>query len=70
MSVAITLKSDFAAGVKKANVELLVEEQGRDVGAVQDILEIIGDGLMLIKGLLKLAVERPELLVERLQFPP
>ena len=53
---------------EEADIEFLVEEQRRDVGAVQDVLEVVGDGLMLIEGLLKLAVERRELLVERLQF--
>ena len=53
---------------EEADVEFLVEEQRRDVGAVQDVLEVVGDGLMLTEGLLKLAIERRELLVERLQF--
>ena len=55
-------------GGEEADLEFLVEEQRRNVGAVQDVLEVVGEGLMLVEGLLKLAVERRELLVERLQF--
>ena len=62
MSVAITLKSGFAAGVKKRI--LLVKEEGRNVGAVQDVLEIVREGLVLVEGLLQLTVKRRKFLVE------
>ena len=55
-------------GGEEADPEFLVKEEGRNVGAVQDVLEVVGEGLMLVEGLLKLAIERRKLLVERLQF--
>ena len=53
---------------EEADVQTRVQKQRRDVGAVQDVLEIVGRGALPLDGLLKLAVERGELLVERLQL--
>ena len=33
---------------EEADLEVLVKEERRDVGAVQDVLEVVGDGLMPI----------------------
>ena len=41
-SLGMTLKSVFVAGVKEPNIQLRVKKQRRDVGAVQNILQIVG----------------------------
>ena len=53
---------------EEADVEIAVEEQRRDAGAVQDVLQIVGRAALPLQRLLKLAVEGGELLVERLQL--
>ena len=64
----MTLKSDLVAGVKKRILRFRVEEERRDIGAVQDILQIIGGRPLPLQRFLELAVEGGKLLVERLQF--
>ncbi len=53
---------------EEADVELHVEEQRRDIGAVEDVLQIVGGGALPIERFLQLAIEGGQLLVERLQF--
>ena len=68
ISPGMTLNSDLVAGVKKRMLRLRVEKQRRDVGAVQDVLQIVGGRALPLQGFLELAVERGQFLVERLQF--
>ena len=51
-----------------ADAEAAIEEQRRDVGAVEQVVEIVGARLELADLGLELAVDRIELLVERLQL--
>ena len=53
---------------EQADVQVHVEEDRRDIGAVQHILQIVGGGPLAVQRFLKLAVERGQFLVERLQF--
>ena len=53
---------------EEADVEVAVEEQRRDAGAVENVLQIVGRAALPFERLLKLAVERGQLLVERLQL--
>ncbi len=53
---------------EKTNFQLRIEENRRDIGAVQHILQIVRRRALLFEGLLQLAVERGQFLVERLQF--
>ena len=62
------LKCDFTAGVKKRMFSLRVEEDRRDFGAVEDILQIVGGDALLLHGLVQLAVEGGQFLIERLQL--
>ena len=64
----MTLNSDLGGRREEADVEVGVEEERRDVGAVQDILQIVGRRALPLQRFLKLAVEGGQLLVERLQF--
>ena len=58
----------LGGGCEEANVEAGVEEQRRHIGAVQDILQIVGNCSLPLQSFLKLAVEGRKFLVERLQF--
>src|SRR6185437_2412251 len=58
----------FRRGREEANVEVAVKEERRDVGAVEDVLEVVGRTPLLLQRLLELAIEGGELLIERLQF--
>ena len=53
---------------EEADIEVGVEEERRNIGAVQDILQIIGGRTLPLQRFLELAVEGGKLLVERLQF--
>ena len=53
---------------EEADIQVGVEEQRCDVGAIEDILQIIGCRALPFQGLMELAVEGGQLLVERLQF--
>ena len=53
---------------EEADIEVGVEEERRDIGAVQNVLQIVGGRALPLQGLLELAVEGGKLLVERLQF--
>ena len=53
---------------EEADVEVAVEEQRRDAGAVEDVLQVVGGAALAFERLLQLAVEGGELLVERLQL--
>ena len=64
----MTRNSDLAAGVKKRMLSVAVQEQRRDAGAVQDVLQIVGRAALAFERFLELAVEGGELLVERLQL--
>ena len=55
-------------GREEADIEAGVEEDRRDVGAVQHVLQIVGGRALPFQRLLKLTVEGGELLVERLQL--
>ncbi len=46
----------FRRGREEAYIELLIQEYRRQIGAVQYVLEIVGDDALLSQGLLKLAV--------------
>ena len=68
MSVAMTRNSDLRGRREEADIEVAVEEERRDVGAVEDVLQVVGRAALLLERLLELAVEGGELLVERLQL--
>ena len=53
---------------EEPDVELAVEEQRRDVRAVEDVLQIVRCAALPFERLLKLAVEGGELFIERLQL--
>ena len=53
---------------EEADVEAGVEEDRRDVGAVEDVLQIVRGRALPIERLLQLAVEGVQFLVERLQL--
>ena len=53
---------------EEADVELGVEEQRRDIGAVEDVLQIVRGRALPLQRFLQLAVQRGQLLIERLQF--
>ena len=53
---------------EETDVQLAVEEDRRDLGAVEDILQIVGRDALLLDGLVQLAVEGGQLLVERLEL--
>ena len=53
---------------EEADIEVGVEEERRDIGAVQNILQIVGGRTLPLQRFLELAVEGGKLLVERLQF--
>ena len=53
---------------EEADVEVAVEEQGRDTSAVEDVLQIVRCVALPFQGLLQLAVEGGELFVERLKL--
>ena len=58
----------FGRRREQADVQVHVEEDRRDIGAVQHILQIVGGGPLAVERFLELAVERGQFLVERLQF--
>ena len=58
----------FGGRREEADIEVGVEKDRRDIGAVQNILQIVGGRALPLQRFLELAVERGELLVERLQF--
>src|SRR6185437_10558246 len=58
----------LGGGRKEADVELGVEEERRDIGAVKDILQIVGGRTLPLQRFLKLAVQSGQLLGERLQL--
>ena len=68
MSLGMTLKSAFGGRREEADVEVGVEEQCRDIGAVEDVLQIVGGRALPLQRFLELAVEGGQLLVQRLQF--
>ena len=68
MSLAMMLNSDLVAGVKKRIFSLGIEENRRDIGAVQDVLQVVRGRALPLQRFLKLAVEGGQLLVQRLQF--
>ena len=53
---------------EEADVQSAVEEDRRDIGAGEHVLQIVGGGALLFYGFVKLAVEGRQLLIERLQF--
>ena len=53
---------------EEADVEIGVEKNRRDIGAVQDVLQIVGGRPLPLQRFLELAVEGGQLLVQRLQF--
>ena len=53
---------------KEADVQVSIQKERRHVGAVEDVLEIVGRGALLLDRLVQLAVEGRELLVEGLQL--
>ena len=64
----MTSNSDRVAGVKKRMLQVGVEEQRRDIGAVEHVLQIVGGRALPLQRLLQLAVQRGQFLVQRLQF--
>ena len=53
---------------EETDVQVGIQKERRHVGAVEDVLEVVGRGALLLDRLVQLAVERRELLVEGLQF--
>src|SRR5947208_3048365 len=53
---------------EKTDLEILVQEQHRDLGAVHGVLQVVGGGALALDGFVELTVEGGELLVERLQL--
>ena len=58
----------LGGGREEADIEVGIEEERRNIGAVQDVLQIIGGRALALQRFLELAVEGSQLLVERLQF--
>ena len=52
---------------EEADAQLCIEEQHGDIGAAEHVLQVVGRGALLLQGGLKPAVQRAQLLVERLQ---
>ncbi len=53
---------------EEPDVQLAVQEDRRDLGAVEDILQIVGGDALLLDGFVQLAVEGGQLLIERLKL--
>ena len=53
---------------EEPDVEGIIEKNCRDVRAVQNILQVCGDGALMLQGLLELTVQGGQFLVESLQF--
>ena len=53
---------------EKADIELGIEKERRDIGAVENILQIVGCRALPLQRLLKLTVEGGQLLIQRLQL--
>ena len=53
---------------EEADVQVAIQEERRHVGAVEDVLQVVGRGALLLDRLVQLAVEGCELLVEGLQL--
>jgi len=53
---------------EETDVQVGIQEECRHVGAVENVLQIVRRGALLLDRLLQLAVESSELLVERLQL--
>ena len=68
MSVGNDVEERFGRRREETDIEVEVEENGRDIGAVEDVLQIAGGRPLSFQCFLKLAVEGRELLVHRLQF--
>ena len=62
------VNSALVAGVKNRILRSRIQEQRRDIGAVQDVLQIVGGGSLPLQRFLQLAVKRGQLLVQRLQL--
>ena len=62
------IEEGSGGGREEADIEVGVEEKRRDIGAVQDILQVVGRRPLPFQGFLELAVEGGELFIERLQF--
>ena len=62
------VEENFGRGSEEADIEIGVEKDGCDVGAVEHVLQVFRGCALAIQRLLELVVERIELLVERLQF--
>ena len=58
----------FGGRGEEADIEVGVEKKRRDVGAVQNVLQIVGGRALPLQRLLELAVESRQLLVQRLQL--
>ena len=68
ISLGNDVEERFGGRREEADFELGVEEERRDIGAVQDVLQIVGGRALPLQRFLELAVEGGQLLVERLQF--
>ena len=53
---------------EEADVQVAIQEECRHVGAVEDVLKVVGRGALLLDRLVQLAIEGRELLVEGLQL--
>ena len=56
----------FRGRREEPDVEVHVEEQRRDIGAVEDVLKVVRRGALALQGFLKLAVECGQLFIGRL----
>ena len=53
---------------EEADIQVGIEEERRDIGAVQHVLQIVGRGTLPFERFLKLAVKGGKFFIERLQF--
>ena len=62
------LEKRFCRRGEEADVEAAVQEQRRDAGAFEDVLQIVGRAPLPFERLLKLYIQRRELFVETLKL--
>ena len=53
---------------EETDAQVAVQEEYRNVGAVKDVLEVVGRRALLLDSLVQLAIEGRELLIEGLQL--
>ena len=68
MSDAMTLLTRLASGVRALDAQFVIQEDGGDFCAINQILQIVVGARELIELALQLRVDRHEFFVERLQL--